>query len=357
MLYTDVKYSIGDTRMDAERMIRRVDFGSKEQEIQEKYDELSLDDKEMINEMLDCLTEGNDNWGYNLKMVLQKLMIAPTDEKGRKIREEQVTHKILGEKLLDISNGYWDKRVSKIWNTFLEKYAEQTSQDLDDVESFFGSLAYTIVEDRAADAYRYPSFKKETIILTDEMIAELKKRFTENKELFSEIENKFEKLFALRHQKDASKKDIKKLEKSMAYEYLKPFFDTVPKYELIKTFCECCGVSMELIQNGIGKVYEINDLYYKQLIESLLDDEDYFNEYRDERSAYTVTKVAKAYEEYLKEDDALKEGQPVLLTRWGVINSSGKYLMLKSQKTSTHQSKSAQDAVKVVIEYLYANTH
>ena len=189
------------------------------------------------------------------------------------------------------------------------------------------------------------------------MIAELKKRFTGNKELFSEIENKFEKLFALRHQKDASKKDIKKLEKSMAYEYLKPFFDTVPKYELIKTFCECCGVSMELIQNGIGKVYEINDLYYKQLIESLLDDEDYFNEYRDERSAYTVTKVAKAYEEYLKEDDALKEGQPVLLTRWGVINSSGKYLMLKSQKTSTHQSKSAQDAVKVVIEYLYANTH
>lgn len=326
-------FSIADNRWEIDQLERTIDFG-KDTELSALYFALKENEKLVVNEVLDKLTGDSDNWGYNLKMVSQKLRMPFYDlsDEGKESKKQKVYYNHIAHQLFKCRKVYWNKEVLKMWDNLLNDYVFKAGVSSADFDELIAYYAKTTVTKKFNDAYRASYFEK-TIKITKEDLGNIEKAISEMKKLPLDDGDDHWKAIAAR--------------------LADAVLNTISKYDLVKIVCECYCVDIDLIRYGIGKVYEISDLYYKDFFDTLADQDD-FVEYCDNQSAATTIKMARAYEAYLKEDDALKEDQPVLITRWGVINYSGKYLLLKKKADDgSDTAKKELDAVRTLIIDLF----
>lgn len=323
-------FSIADNRWEINHFERTIDFG-KDTELSALYFALKENEKLVVNEVLDKLTGDSDNWGYNLKMVLEKFRMPFLNSENEvdHVRFDTITSALFKDKQL-----YWDKKILKIWNDFLKDYSIKENISTEYLDDIFESVAYPLIRAKLTDAYRFSYFKKKSKI-TENEIAEIKKQIAKIKKLPVD-----------------STKDSPWF--SVAKELLRAFLNTIPLYDFISIICEYCCIDMDLIRYGIGKVYELNEFYSKDFFDTIEDPEDSFHAHYNALSAFTFLKVIKAYENYLMIDEALKDGQHVVIERWGVINYSGKYLMLKKKADDgSDTAKKELDAVRTLIIDLF----
>lgn len=143
----------------------------------------------------------------------------------------------------------------------------------------------------------------------------------------------------------------------------------------IKTLCEFLLVDNQLLEQGIGKIYDINEEWF----EKYMADNEWFKKYMgkyanirrpkcntyEERHKYEVEKKKyeedfikrkkraewnnferlRLYEEYLKDSGELNPEESIFKERWGVMTYSGAYSMLKGNEAN---------AVKTLIKHMYA---
>lgn len=329
MFRPEAFFSEADSRREIDLLERTVDFG-KDDELNDLYYALGDDERLLVNEVLDKLTGDNDNWGYNFKMVSKKLRMPFYDltDEGKESEKQKVYYNHIAHQLFRCRKVYWNKEVLKMWNNLLNDYVFKTDMSSAEFDETIAYYARTTVSKKLNDAYR-SSYFEETANVTKEHLCNIEKAISEMKKLPL-------------NEYDTHWQDI-------ATRLAETILNTISKYDFAKIICECYCVDMDLVRYGIGKVYEISDLYYKDFFDTLADQDD-FAEYCDNRSAATTIEMARAYEDYLKEDDALKDDQPVVITRWGVINQSGKYLMLKKKADDgSDTAKKELDAVRALI--------
>lgn len=316
MFIPEKYFSTGDTKREAELLRRGLDFGD-DFELQEEYEMLTEDEKDIVYKIVDELTGGSDNFGYNLNIMLQ----AYRDPDPYNF-EERVDYSGIVDRLYDEKENYWDKTLLKMLNDFLNRATVNEAEKADHVynepEDVFSRIAYPIIEKKIQDAMRNSSIKKSSPI-TEKQIADIKKQ-TANSEITEKT--------------------------------VRTFLNAIPMYDLLKVMCECFMFDIEVLEFGIGHIYEIDDLYFKDLRDVLESEYDPFDDYIREDPAFTSLGIARAYEEYLKEHDGLKNGRPVVTTRWAVINTSGKYLMFKDEKVPfVDEPKNVKaNAVKALIK-------
>lgn len=324
MFRPEAFFSEADSRREIDLLERTVDFG-KDDELNDLYYALGDDERLLVNEVLDKLTGDNDNWGYNFKMVSKKLRMPYWDSTDEK---QKIYYNQIAQRLLNCRKVYWNKDVLKMWNNLLNEYVFKAGMSSADFDEFIAYYARTTVSKKLNDAYR-SSYFEETANITKEHLSNIEKAISEMKKV------------------PLNEADIHW--QDLATQLADAVFNTISKYDFAKIICECYCVDMDLIRYGVGKVYEISDLYYKDFFDTLREPDDFY-EHCDKRSAVTTIELARAYEDYLRNDDALKEDQPVLIPRWGVINQSGKYLMLKKKADDgSDTAKKELDAVRALI--------
>lgn len=336
-------FSKADNKREAELLQRLIDFG-KDAEYEEKFEQLTDENKAIVYNVLDSLTGGCDNWGYNFKMILDKFRMPFINEAND---SENVSYEAITRRLFDDKRGYWNSQVLEVWDSFLDNCSNKNNISVEKLEEQFANIAECSIKKRVQDTFT-SSYYKEPVEITKNKISKLREHCSEIEKDFPEIWEKLLKTGAIVTAQNEN--EIKSFSKKL----LKPFLDTVSNYTFIRIICEYYGVDMELVKNGIGKVYDINPLYYEDLRDTMDDDDDLFHDYYG-TTAITPIQIARAYEEYLREDEALKDGQPVVITRWGIINTSGKYLMLneESMRASSKEKKNVKrDAIKTLIDSL-----
>ena len=69
MFYPQEYFSLADTRREIELLDRTLDFGDDE-ELSNVYAALDDGDRDLVHKVINELTGGADNFGYNLKVML-----------------------------------------------------------------------------------------------------------------------------------------------------------------------------------------------------------------------------------------------------------------------------------------------
>lgn len=118
---------------------------------------------------------------------------------------------------------------------------------------------------------------------------------------------------------------------------------------VLRNFCSNLLLDFELLKNGIGKIWEVNDVYFKDYTNN----DEFWKIVRENLDKmWNMRLCAEFYENYLKEAGKLVPNQPVLIERWAVLTYSGMYQKLNpSAKDNRHDEK--QKAVDALIEDLY----
>lgn len=117
---------------------------------------------------------------------------------------------------------------------------------------------------------------------------------------------------------------------------------------IINTICSDLLCDIDLLTTGIGKVWEINELYYDKFVQN-----DEFWELVTENfdETWNAKLCLEFFEKYLQKNGKLLQDQPVLIEQWAVLTYSGKYQMLKPRNTNASNEK--QEAIDMLIEDLY----
>lgn len=117
---------------------------------------------------------------------------------------------------------------------------------------------------------------------------------------------------------------------------------------IINTICSDLLCDIDLLTTGIGKVWEINELYYDKFVQN-----DEFWELVTENfdETWNAKLCLEFFEKYLQKNGKLLQDQPVLIEQWAVLTYSGKYQMLKPRNTNASNEK--QEAIDMLIENLY----
>lgn len=117
---------------------------------------------------------------------------------------------------------------------------------------------------------------------------------------------------------------------------------------IINTICSDLLCDIDLLTTGIGKVWEINELYYEKFVQN-----DEFWELVTENfdETWNAKLCLEFFEKYLQKNGKLLQDQPVLIEQWAVLTYSGKYQMLKPRNTNASNEK--QEAIDMLIEDLY----
>lgn len=117
---------------------------------------------------------------------------------------------------------------------------------------------------------------------------------------------------------------------------------------IINTICSDLLCDIDLLTTGIGKVWEINELYYEKFVQN-----DEFWELVTENfdETWNAKLCLEFFEKYLQKNGKLLQDQPVLIEQWAVLTYSGKYQMLKPRNTNASNEK--QEAIDMLIENLY----
>lgn len=123
--------------------------------------------------------------------------------------------------------------------------------------------------------------------------------------------------------------------------------DNIELYKLVENICDNLLIDLELLTNGIGKVWEINNLYYDAFIQDSAFGR-LVEKYPDK--TYSTRMCFNFYEKYLKKNGKLISGQPVLIETWAVITYSGAYQRLKPRSETASNEK--QEAVDKLIKDL-----
>lgn len=153
--------------------------------------------------------------------------------------------------------------------------------------------------------------------------------------------------------------EIKKDQKHAKTKYLDKCFErakqlysinekNIDTYKFIQEVCANFLCSIELFNNGIGKIWEINDPYFEDYCKDNHEFWKLVNENPDK--TWNTQLCVKFYENYLRKKGKLIPNQPVLIERWAVITHSGMYQKLKSR---AGESTERQKAVDMLIENLY----
>lgn len=117
---------------------------------------------------------------------------------------------------------------------------------------------------------------------------------------------------------------------------------------IINTICSDLLCDINLLTTGIGKVWEINELYYDKFTQ----DDEFWELVTENFDETWNTKLClEFFEKYLQKAGKLLQDQPVLVEQWAVLTYSGKYQMLKPRNTSASNEK--QEAIDMLIEDLY----
>ncbi len=118
-------------------------------------------------------------------------------------------------------------------------------------------------------------------------------------------------------------------------------------YKYAQTICDYLLVDMELLQNGIGKIYTIKDEWF----DTYMNDAKFCDLANKKIFDIWNTRLrVEFFEEYLKEKGELNSDESVLETVWCVMTYCGIFKWLKSQKGK----KNEINAVKGLIKNLYA---
>ena len=118
---------------------------------------------------------------------------------------------------------------------------------------------------------------------------------------------------------------------------------------VLKNFCSNFLLDFDLLKDGIGKIWDINEVYFEDYIHNA-EFQKIACENPDE--TWNVRLRAEFYENYLKKSGKLVPNQPVLIERWAVLTYSGMYQKLNPPaKGNRHDEK--QKAVDALIEDLY----
>ena len=117
---------------------------------------------------------------------------------------------------------------------------------------------------------------------------------------------------------------------------------------IINTICSDLLCDIDLLTTGIGKVWEINELYYEKFVQN-----DEFWELVTENfnETWNAKLCLEFFEKYLQKNGKLLQDQPVLIEQWAVLTYSGKYQMLKPRNTNASNEK--QEAIDMLIEDLH----
>lgn len=117
---------------------------------------------------------------------------------------------------------------------------------------------------------------------------------------------------------------------------------------IINTICSDLLCDIDLLTTGIGKVWEINELYYDKFVQN-----DEFWELVTENfdETWNAKLCLEFFEKYLQKNGKLLQDQPVLIEQWAVLTYSGKYQMLKPRNTNASNEK--QEAIDMLIEDLH----
>ena len=114
----------------------------------------------------------------------------------------------------------------------------------------------------------------------------------------------------------------------------------------IHTICDYFLISIDLLKQGVGQVYEIKDKWFDRYI----NDSTFWEIADKDRSVSWNTRLhIETYEKYLREKGELGKNESILEERWAVITYSGAFLILVQQKRTSHEAK----AVKCLIEKLH----
>ncbi len=117
---------------------------------------------------------------------------------------------------------------------------------------------------------------------------------------------------------------------------------------IINTICSDLLCDIDLLTTGIGKVWEINELYYEKFVQN-----NEFWELVTENfdETWNAKLCLEFFEKYLQKNGKLLQDQPVLIEQWAVLTYSGKYQMLKPRNTNASNEK--QEAIDMLIEDLH----
>lgn len=117
---------------------------------------------------------------------------------------------------------------------------------------------------------------------------------------------------------------------------------------IINTICSDLLCDIDLLTTGIGKVWEINELYYEKFVQN-----DEFWELVTENfnETWNAKLCLEFFEKYLQKNGKLLQDQSVLIEQWAVLTYSGKYQMLKPRNTNASNEK--QEAIDMLIEDLH----
>ena len=318
MFYPQEYFSLADTRREIELLDRTLDFGDDE-ELSNVYAALDDGDRDLVHKVINELTGGADNFGYNLKVMLDNYR----DCEDFTLR---VNFDAIAERLYYHKEYYWDETLLKMLEDFLSSETTTVSDDIasghvyNDPRNAFMRTATSIIEEKLRDLRRNPSIKESSKITKEQI------------EKIEELTSKHE----------------------VTEKLVRAFLNAVPNYDFIKIMCDCFMFDIELLEFGVGRVYEISDLNMDDLTNCLDSTYDPFDDYLEEHPAFTSLDIARASEEYLKENNKLKDGQPVVIKRWGAINMSGKYLMFKDEKVPfiNERKNVRRNAIKALIEGL-----
>ena len=107
----------------------------------------------------------------------------------------------------------------------------------------------------------------------------------------------------------------------------------------VQAICEYLLIDMELIKNGIGKVYDIKDEWFDTYMT-----DSQFRESADDdiANSWSTRLHIKKYEEYLRAQGKLSNEDSILEEKWAVMTYSGAYMMLKKQKGTTNEVKAVE---------------
>lgn len=295
-----------------ENNLRHIDFGD-DHELQEKYDNLPERFKVCVNNTLDALTGGYDNVGYNLKTILEIQLNSP-----RKISLGDISFF-----LYEIKEKYWDKELLDLLNTTFKQISKKTGKSIKQIDDEFAILARKAIQEKLNDCISKSTSLNNSQTITQNAISKIKKS----------------------HFEPVVSKDL-----------VNAFIKAIPNYTYLKLTCEGLFLDMDVLLYGVGRHYEVNNVYcfyfeYDDLHCGVTDPE--FVNYCEQRSAYTLTKQAEAYETYLLEHGELEDDTHVLKEDWLMLEPSGKYLMLKEKKMPNGEMKNIQqDAIRALIDTL-----
>lgn len=322
MFEFDEYYYIGevtDTKEDALKVRRELDFGE-DTELQSKYDNLPENLKEVVNHVVNELTSEHDNFGYNFTNFL-----AAMEDTDAHVDIDKIANGLFIEK-----DYYLSKKVESIMRQTFEEIYKRKYVDNEDIPFEFDDIKYEEMEDEFRD-HSLP-------VIKDKLLATLRRPFlTDN---------------TTNEEQQISSDNLPDL---MGKEYADKIFKTVSSSELIRILCDCFLVDVDLLKYGVGRIYEIHNYYFQDLMDVLEngDEDNDFIKYLYSTPAYTTKEIAEEFEKYIiKTNGELPDGVPVLTEKWAVMTKSGQYLLCKKNANRSLVAKEKIAAINSLINDL-----